>query len=283
MISLPVNAGNAASRPSASGFQAVVIRLAVLVAVIGSLFAQDANILKPLAWKQFAQEVSKDPEFQKEVRAIMPSLEGEKKALATKCISQMVSGNGVLATGTEVDSLVVKKLKAKARDFVVGEGIEILDSLSDEELLAIASGAAEAGKEAANRIVQIVAAGDAKRAIDAPKQGLVTSSKTGTRFRLIPGLADPAMVTFESTRWKGTYLRHEVWRIEAAERPDDVILQKGFDWQATFKIVKVNEDTVLIEAGNRAGEFITIEPEGRYALATAKDDPLRQQFKLVEK
>ena len=282
MISPLVNPGYT-SRSSPGGFLAAVVRLVLLVAMAGPLVAQDANILKPLAWKKFAQEVSKDPEFQKEIRALLPSLEGEKKALATKCISQMVSGNGVLATGSEVDSLVVKKLKAKARDFVVGEGLGILDSLSDEELLALASGDAEAAKEGATRIVQIVAAGDPKKVIDAPREGLVHSSRAGARFRLIPGLADPEMVSFESTRSKGTYLRHEVWKIEVAERPNDVILQKGFDWQATFKIVKVDENTVMLEAGNRAGEFITIEPEGRYALAKSKEDPLRQQFKVVEK
>lgn len=91
------------------------------------------------------------------------------------------------------------------------------------------------------------------------------------------------MVSFESTRSKGTYLHHRLWKIEVNERPKDVLMQKDFDWEATFKIVKVNEDTVLLEAGNRPGEFIVIEPEGRYALAKSKDEPLRTQFKLIDK
>lgn len=133
------------------------------------------------------------------------------------------------------------------------------------------------------RIVRIVVAGDPTRAIVAPRKGPATSSRTGTGFRLIPGLANPEMVSFESTRAKGTYLHHRLWKIEVNERPKDMILQKDFDWEATFKIVKVEGDVVLLEAGNRPGEYIVVEPEGRYALATKKDEPLRMQFKLIDK
>jgi hypothetical protein len=133
------------------------------------------------------------------------------------------------------------------------------------------------------RTVRIVVAGDPSRAIEAPRKGLATSSKTGTGFRLVPGLANPEMVSFESTRAKGTYLHHRVWKIEVNERPKDILLQKDFDWEATFKIVKVKDDEVLLEAGNRPGEYIVVEPEGRYALAKAKNEPLRMQFKLVDK
>jgi len=147
-------------------------------------------------------------------------------------------------------------------------------------LFAQKPGAAE---EKANRVVRIVTAGDPKRAIEAPKAGLAGSSRTGTGFRLIAGLANPEMFSFESTRSKGTYLRHHLWKIEVAERPDDPIMQKDFDWEATFKIVKVEGDVVMLEAGNRPGEFITIEPEGRYALAPGKNEPLRTQFKLIDK
>ena len=84
------------------------------------------------------------------------------------------------------------------------------------------------------RIVRIVVAGDPQRALEVPREGLATSSKTGTGFRLIPGLANPEMVSFESTRAKGTYLRHHLWKMEIAERPKDVLLPKDFDWEATF-------------------------------------------------
>lgn len=145
-----------------------------------------------------------------------------------------------------------------------------------------AQGAKEAGQKEV-RSVRIVVAGDPTRAIEAPRKGLATSSKTGTVFRLVPGLADPEMVSFESTRAKGTYLHHRLWKIEVNERPKDVLLQKDFDWEATFKIVKVEDDKVMLEAGNRSGEYLVVEPEGRYALAKTKDEPLRMQFKLVDK
>ena len=133
------------------------------------------------------------------------------------------------------------------------------------------------------RTVRIVVAGDPTRAIEAPRKGFATSSKTGTGFRMIPGLADPKMVSFESTRSKGTYIHHRLWKIEVNERPKDMLMQKDFDWEATWKIVKVDDDAVLLEAGNRPGEYLVVEPEGRYALAKTKDEPLRMQFKLVDK
>jgi hypothetical protein len=133
------------------------------------------------------------------------------------------------------------------------------------------------------RTVRIVVAGDQTRAIEAPRKGLATSSKTGTGLRMIPGLADPKMVTFESTRSKGTYLRHHLWKIEVSERPKDPLLQKDSDWGATWKIVKVEDDNVMLEAGNRPGEYLVVEPEGLYALAKTKNEPLRMQFKLVDK
>ena len=155
-------------------------------------------------------------------------------------------------------------------------------------IAALSSGPAlaqqsKAGNDNEVRTVRIVVAGDPTRAIEAPRKGLVTSSKSGTGFRLIPGLANPEMVSFESTRAKGTYLHHRLWKIEVNERPKDPLLQKDFDWEATFKIVKVEDDKVLLEAGNRSGEYIVVEPEGRYALAKTKDEPLRMQFKLIGK
>ena len=139
----------------------------------------------------------------------------------------------------------------------------------------------KAGEEKV-RTVRIVVAGDQTRAIEAPRKGLATSSKTGSGFRMIPGLADPKMVSFESTRSKGTNIHHRLWN-RGERAPQGHAPVEGFRLEATWKIAKVEDENVLLEAGNLPGEYIVVEPEGRYALAKTKDEPLRMQFKLVEK
>lgn len=231
--------------------------------------------LKTLAWKNFAQEISDDAPFRENVRKILPGLEKEGKAAVVKCIGQIVAGRGIIITGTPVDDLLAEALRAKAKEFAVGESLGALNRLTNPQLLTLASGgvavadpkdAAEAAKTAG--AVKIILVSNPSVCADLPRDGRVVSSKTGSQIRLVAGLSDPSLVSLESFQSRGSYVHHNNWKIYVTERPPTTKDHAGFDVSATFKMLKFEGDNVQFEASDRPGEFLKVDEDGNWILGT---------------
>jgi hypothetical protein len=249
--------------------------------------AEVPETLKSLAWGKFAQIISQDATFQADVKKMLPGLQDEKKSAVTKCIGQIRAGKGAFVTGTEMDGLMAKGVREKARQFTVGADVGALDRLTDVELLMLTSGgdvAVGAPTKTAKTedTVKIVLASDAANGLDAPKVGRVVSGKNASRIRLVAGLSDPQFVSLEPVQSKGSYLRHHDWKLWVGPRPTDALDRRNFDTDATFKIVRLDGDSVRFEAAARPGDFIMVEMDGGFSMGHITD-PTRATFRLETK
>lgn len=255
--------------------------LLVLVTICGSLSAQTDSpaALQGLAWKKIAQDLSKDPFFQEDIKKALPGLSAEGKAAVTKSIGQMIKGNGVVATGSAADAILAKELRGKARALLPDKDIEALDALSDADFLAIAGGVpAEAEKKLPEK-VQIVLDSDPATGLNARDAGMIKLGKQLTRFRIMPGLADPTMVTFEQDSGKNQILRHFAFKLKVDSLPDSDDL---FDADATFKVVRLPGDKVKLQSKNYPAKFICVDAEGCFVLTEVSDEA-SATFRLVGK
>lgn len=264
--------------------KSLLCHLLSLLVIYGSSSAQTEvpAALQGLAWKKIAQDLSKDPFFQEDIKKALPGLSAEGKAAVTKCIGQMIKGNGVAATGSAADAILAKELRGKARALLPDKDLEALDALSDADLLTIAGAAP--GQMLEKKLperVQIVLDSDPASGLNARDAGLIKLGKQHTRFRIMPGLADPAMVTFEqdSGTGKNLILRHFAFKLKVDSLPDG---DDVFNDDATFKIVRLPGDKVKFQSRNYPGKFICVDKEGCFVLTEVSDEA-SATFRLVGK
>jgi hypothetical protein len=97
-----------------------------------------------------------------------------------------------------------------------------------------------------------------------------------TKFRVLPGLADSSLVSFEAAEFPRFYLRHQKFTLFLHERQK---LSPLFDDDATFKMIHLNGDKVRFEASKFPGKFITQKDDG--FLVLSKDpSPAQSTFFL---
>ncbi|GAE89172.1 adhesion or S-layer protein [Acetivibrio straminisolvens JCM 21531] len=73
-------------------------------------------------------------------------------------------------------------------------------------------------------------------------------------FKIVPGLADPSCISFESKNHPGYYLKHENFKI-ILKKYEDTDLYKE---DATFKVVPglANEDLISFQSFNYPSRYI---------------------------
>ncbi|QJE98293.1 AbfB domain-containing protein [Luteolibacter luteus] len=256
--------------------------LLVFLAACGFLSAQTEPpaSLQALAWKKISQDLSKDPFFQEDIKKALPALSPEGKSSVTKCISQMIKGNGVAATGSAADAILAKELRGKARVLVPDKDLDALNALSDADLLAIAGGVFGQEQKLPSK-VQIVLDSDPTMGLNARDPDSIKLGKQFTRFRIMPGLADPGMVTFEqdSGTGKNLILRHYTFKLFVNSLPDNDPL---FNADSTFKIVRLPGDKVKFQSKNYPNKYICVDEKGGFVLTEVSDEA-SATFRLVGK
>lgn len=100
-----------------------------------------------------------------------------------------------------------------------------------------------------------------------------------TTFNIVPGLADPTLISFESANYPGHYLRHEDFRIGLHPYQNTDLFKKD----STFRIVKglANSQWVSFESVNFPGYYIRHSSSHLY-IARGSDDLFRRDvtFKI---
>lgn len=255
--------------------------LLLLCAVFSPLSAapEIPSAIAGLPWKKAAKELSEDAFFQADIKQILPGLPAEGKTAVTKCIREMVSGKGVMKTGTAADAILAKELRGKVRPLLPKEDVEVLDAFSDDELLGLASGTVPGKEEKLPEKVQIFLDSDPGSGLNARDGNLVKLGKQATRFRIVPGLSDKEKVSFVQDGEKGHYLRHYAFKMKLEARPDGDVL---FDADATFKMVRLPGNKVQFQAINYPSKLICVDAEGIFVLEEVTDQAAAT-FRLVGK
>jgi hypothetical protein len=127
------------------------------VATLSSLAVEAANddlmplqkALSSLEWKRIIQTIPQDPAFQPSVRQLYPALKSDAQVRVTEAIKNVVAGNGLAATNTPVDQLLVKHVSVKLAPLILDEAakrqLAILESSGDLAVLIKCLGGAKVG------------------------------------------------------------------------------------------------------------------------------------------
>jgi hypothetical protein len=102
------------------------------------------------------------------------------------------------------------------------------------------------------------------------------SPTQATKFRVLPGLADSSLVSFEASEFPRFYLRHQKFALFLHERQK---LSPLFDDDATFRMVHLNGDKVRFEASKFPGMFI-IERDDGFLILSRDPSPAKSIFFL---
>jgi Alpha-L-arabinofuranosidase B (ABFB) domain len=124
-----------------------------------------------------------------------------------------------------------------------------------------------------------LAADPAKCLSGLPNKALEMSSAHARKFKILPGLADKSLVSFEEVGFTGFYARHEHFVFHLRPRPKQ--LNPLFDSDTTFKMVQIDGDKVRFEASNYPGRFMTARDDG--AVLLTKDPPLAESTFVLKK
>lgn len=90
------------------------------------------------------------------------------------------------------------------------------------------------------------------------------SSSRASKFRLVPGLSEPKLVSLELVGAKGHYVVHNRFVMHVLERSK---LNPVFDASATFKMVTLPDGNIRFESANKPRAFITLDEKGAVILA----------------
>ena len=107
---------------------------------------------------------------------------------------------------------------------------------------------------------------------------LTQYDKPATEFRIVPGLADPTVVSLEMMETKNFFVRH--WRtiVWAHERPAEP--EQLFNEDATWKIARLGDGKARFESFNYPGTFLSVKDDG--LLVQLRDAPLAQSIFLLQ-
>ncbi|MBK8038457.1 MAG: protein kinase [Verrucomicrobiaceae bacterium] len=107
---------------------------------------------------------------------------------------------------------------------------------------------------------------------------LVQSSTDATRFDVVPGLADPTLVSLRVWGRQGMYLRHYRGVIYVGQRKTSAT-DPLFEKDATWRIIRQSGGGVRFESLNYPGEFITAKTDGTF-IKQASPAAAQSTFKL---
>lgn len=261
--------------------KALRLYLPVLFALSGTLVsAETPAALKGQAWTKIAQDLAKDPFFQDDIKKTLASLPPDGKVSATKCIGLMMKGSGVMVTGTAIDAILAQELRAKVKAGLSDTDAKSLDEMSDLDFLNVAAGpnAKAVVEKKLPEKAQIVLDSDPASGVNTRDAGAVKLGKQLTRFRIVPGLADPTMVSFEQETGKNLFLRHFDFKFQVAQLRDSDDL---FNDDCTFKIVRLAGDKVKVQSKNYPGKYMCVDGEGKLVLTEIETDA-KAVFRFVE-
>jgi hypothetical protein len=117
-------------------------------------------------------------------------------------------------------------------------------------------------------IVEIRQHSDPTKSLAAQRdKPLEVSSSRASKFRIVPGLSNPAFVSLELVGAKDHFVRHQKLILRVHERPQT---SPPFDADATFKLIRLEGDKVRFEAVNKRNAFITLNESGGVVLVNNK-------------
>lgn len=105
------------------------------------------------------------------------------------------------------------------------------------------------------------------------------SSAHASKFKLVPGLKDPNLISFEAIGLTGCYLRHQRFVFFLHEKPK--VTSVLFDADASFRLVHPGDNKVRFEASNYKGMFLAARSDGSVILA--KDPPPEESTFFLRK
>jgi len=236
--------------------------------------------LKGQAWPKLAQDLAKDPFFQDDIKKTLATLSPDGKISVTKCIGLMMKGSGVMVTGTAVDAILAKELRAKVKTGLSDDDARALEEMSDLDFLTVAAGpnAKVVEEKKLPEKVQIVLDADPATGVNTRDAGSVKLGKQLTRFRIVPGLGDATMVSFEQETGKNLFLRHFDFKFQVSQLRDSDGL---FNDDCTFKVIRLAGDKVKVQSKNYPGKYMCVDGEGKLVLTEIETDA-KAVFRLVE-
>ena len=108
------------------------------------------------------------------------------------------------------------------------------------------------------------------------EQGLCSVSLPGTtaplRLKIIPGLADPKLVSLESATDEGYFLRHQNSRIKLHPYPEN---DRLFAWDATFYLIQNADGSVSFRSANYPEQYISVTAGKKLYISTDPEAPVR--------
>ena len=108
---------------------------------------------------------------------------------------------------------------------------------------------------------------------------LELNAQRGSIFRLVSGLHDAKQFSLELVGNRGCYVRHRNGILWLHERPKN---NANFDSDATFTMIKSDENHSRFEQGNWRGTFIAVRDDGSIALSNSSARE-KSTFLLVPK
>jgi hypothetical protein len=119
-------------------------------------------------------------------------------------------------------------------------------------------------------IAEIRLDADQQRGLEASLNKAVQfSSAHASKFKIVPGLKDPSLVSFQAAGMEGCYLRHQKFVLLLHRQPKTTSVL--FEADASFKLVHLEGDKVRLEACNYPGFFVTARNDG--SVVIEKDPP----------
>lgn len=109
------------------------------------------------------------------------------------------------------------------------------------------------------------------------KRAAEVSDKRSSKFRILPGISNPAYVSLEAVGAKDFFLRHANGIIHLHEKPKN---NPVFNDDATWIITRLPGNKVRFESTNYRGEFMTALKDGR--LIKMRDAPLTQSTFILK-
>ena len=128
-------------------------------------------------------------------------------------------------------------------------------------------------------IAEIRLGADPQKGLEARRGKEVwVSSSNATQFKLVPGLKEPRLVSFEPVDSAGAYLRHKDAIIWLHQQPGKLDLI--FEGNASFRPIHLDGDKYRFEASGLNDMFITVKEDGSVVLAR---DPRLERSTFVLK